>query len=118
VLLFFKTAPERVVQFLHEMAERERAKRDIELPMIRQDIADYLGLTIETASRVLERLERTAAISLLSNRAPFCVSFHCVTRELSAASGKHADFGAISCCIDGTATPPIPTRRVKGLYLI
>ena len=40
----------------------------IELPMTRQDMADYLGLTIETVSRTLAQLEREGVISLLAAR--------------------------------------------------
>ena len=40
----------------------------VELPMSRQDIADYLGLTIETVSRTLTALECSAAIELPTSR--------------------------------------------------
>ena len=63
-LLLLKGAQERVVGFLHEMAEREHADGEIALHMTRRDIADYLGLTIETVSRTLSRLESESAISL------------------------------------------------------
>ncbi len=63
-LLLLKGAQERVVGFLREMAERGHGQNEIALHMTRRDIADYLGLTIETVSRTLSRLESEAAISL------------------------------------------------------
>jgi CRP-like cAMP-binding protein len=68
ILLLIKTARERVVSFLLEMAGRLSANNVVELPMSRQDIADYLGLTIETVSRTLTHLELAAAIELPSSR--------------------------------------------------
>jgi CRP-like cAMP-binding protein len=68
VLLLVKTAQERVVGFLLEMADRARGENEIELPMSRQDIADYLGLTIETVSRTLTQLATTAAIEVPTSR--------------------------------------------------
>ena len=67
-LLLIKSAQERVVGFLLEMAERFAAGGAVELPMSRQDIADYLGLTIETVSRTLTQLEKNAAIEVATSR--------------------------------------------------
>ena len=60
------TARERVAWFLHETMQRsaggDPAPRRIALPMTRQDIADYLGLTIETVSRSFTQLKRETII--------------------------------------------------------
>jgi CRP/FNR family transcriptional regulator, nitrogen fixation regulation protein len=68
VMLLIKTAQERVVGFLLEMANRMPSGNQVELSMSRQDIADYLGLTIETVSRTLTQLENAAAIELPTSR--------------------------------------------------
>jgi CRP/FNR family transcriptional regulator, nitrogen fixation regulation protein len=68
ILLLVKSAQERVASFLLEMQERAGAGNVVELPMSRQDIADYLGLTIETVSRTLTCLENAAAIEVSSSR--------------------------------------------------
>lgn len=62
------TAQERVLSFLSDLAERQGAKTSIDLPMSRLDIADYLGLTIETVSRTMTQLERDGLIGLPSAR--------------------------------------------------
>jgi CRP/FNR family transcriptional regulator, nitrogen fixation regulation protein len=63
VLLGRKTALERVASFLLSLAKQE-GEQTVAIPMSRMDIADYLGLTIETVSRTLSQLEREAAIKL------------------------------------------------------
>ena len=68
MLLLIRNAQERIAAFLLEMAERNRSGNSVDLPMSRQDIADYLGLTIETVSRTLTQLEHDAAIELASSR--------------------------------------------------
>jgi CRP/FNR family nitrogen fixation transcriptional regulator len=68
MLLLIRNAQERIASFLLEMAERVPGADSVELPMSRQDIADYLGLTIETVSRTLTQLESEAAIALPSSR--------------------------------------------------
>ena len=68
MMLLIKTAQERVAGFLLEMAGRAMRLDEVDLPMSRQDIADYLGLTIETVSRTLTLLENSAAIALPTSR--------------------------------------------------
>ena len=68
-LMLIETAQERVSSFLLEMAERISVGDLIVLPMSRQDIADYLGVTIETVSRTFTILENTSAIALPNSRA-------------------------------------------------
>ena len=66
LLLLSTTAEERIICFLMEMVQRAPPREDdvIYLPMTRRDIADYLGLTIETVSRVLWNFERRGAIEI------------------------------------------------------
>jgi CRP/FNR family nitrogen fixation transcriptional regulator len=68
VTLLIKTSSERVADFLLEMADRSPKANEIELPMSRQEIADHLGLTIETVSRTFAKFEAVAAIELPSSR--------------------------------------------------
>jgi CRP/FNR family nitrogen fixation transcriptional regulator len=63
-----RSAMERVGAFLHEAALQSADGRTITLPMTRQDIADYLGLTIETVSRTLSQLERDDVIAIPAAR--------------------------------------------------
>jgi CRP/FNR family nitrogen fixation transcriptional regulator len=60
------TAPMRVSSFLLELSKRHGASTLIELPMSRADVADYLGLTIETVCRVLSRLVGLGLIAIPS----------------------------------------------------
>lgn len=64
VLLGRKTAVERIATFFLSLSDHEKGAEVIDLPMSRSDIADYLGLTKETVSRVLSDLKSSRIIRL------------------------------------------------------
>ncbi|MCW5750548.1 MAG: helix-turn-helix domain-containing protein [Alphaproteobacteria bacterium] len=68
LLLGRKTASERLASFLVGLIDRQAARGGaidvIDLPMGRGEIADYLGLTIETVSRTFTKLKQAGAIAL------------------------------------------------------
>jgi len=67
LLLGRKNAREKVAGFLLNLAQRGDLDH-IQLPMGRQDMADYLGLTIETVSRMLTQLQGDAIVEFPSSR--------------------------------------------------
>ena len=64
LMLGRRSAQERVVGLLLDIAERTHAQAERDVPMSRQDMADYLGLTIETVSRTLTALQDEGLIQL------------------------------------------------------
>ena len=74
VTLGRKTAQEKVASFLYLIAQHADPANEavegitFELPLTRSDIADFLGLTIETVSRQLTKLRQLGAISITNNR--------------------------------------------------
>lgn len=73
LLLGRKTALERVASFLISWAQRQdvcgegklpRPNARLTLPLSRTDLADYLGLTIETVSRSLSQLKKKGLIEI------------------------------------------------------
>lgn len=68
MLIGRQNALERVAVFLLDMLDRQQSLGQIDLPMPRADIADYLGLTIETVSRIFSRLKSEAIISVSGQR--------------------------------------------------
>jgi len=79
IMLGRQTAMERVASFLVQLASRQDAEsgKSIEVPMGRQDIADYLGLTIETVCRAISEMKRARTIDVPDRH-------HIVIRNLAA----------------------------------
>jgi CRP/FNR family transcriptional regulator, anaerobic regulatory protein len=71
LLLGRRTAEEKVAAFLvgwrKRLADIGDERQTISLPMSRQDIADYLGLRIETVSRTLTRFEREKMLAIVTD---------------------------------------------------
>lgn len=68
LLLGRRGAAEKVAAFLLSWASHSKDRQAITLAMTRQDIADYLGLTIETVSRSFSQFERDGVIALANSR--------------------------------------------------
>jgi CRP/FNR family nitrogen fixation transcriptional regulator len=68
LLLGRRTACERVASLLIDLADRAGSPGTLDIPMSRQDMADYLGLTIETVSRTLTQLQLDEIIEVPTSR--------------------------------------------------
>jgi CRP/FNR family nitrogen fixation transcriptional regulator len=68
LLLGRRSAVEKVAAFLVDWSTHSPDTGTVTLEMTRQDIADYLGLTIETVSRTLSQFERDAVIEFATAR--------------------------------------------------
>ncbi|MEO6103174.1 MAG: helix-turn-helix domain-containing protein, partial [Pseudoxanthomonas sp.] len=89
ILLGRRTATERTASFLVTL--RDRWKRingqsaHVALPMTRADIADYLGLTVETVSRSFTRLRQE---NLIAARDPQHIELLDAKRLLALAEAR------------------------------
>jgi CRP/FNR family transcriptional regulator, nitrogen fixation regulation protein len=94
LLLGRKNSVGRVAAFLIEMDERLTAAAVISLPMSRRDIADYLGLTIETVSRALSTLRRAGVLDFISQNLREIVILDPAARYIrlaTVATSAHGD---------------------------
>lgn len=90
LLLGRKSAEERVVSFLLAVQRKCGAHKEIELPMSRLDMADYLGVTIETVSRTMTSLSRRGLIHATGRHR---VALHKLNtlREIAGRDEEEAD---------------------------
>jgi CRP/FNR family transcriptional regulator, anaerobic regulatory protein len=97
LLLGRKTAREKIASLLSIVARREaslhlrasRGKMDFDLPLTREAMADYLGLTLETVSRQMSALKRDGIIGLEGKRRVIIPDFD----RLQDEAGDDADGG-------------------------
>jgi len=100
LLLGRKTARERIASLIAILARREAALRvrapkamlSVDLPLTREEMADYLGLTLETVSRQISALRKDGVIMLEGNRH---VTVPDLDRLLEAA-GDDSDGGMLA----------------------
>ena len=73
------SATERLAKFIFNISEQRKRigwkNNPISLPMTRQDIADYLGLTLETVSREFSKLKTSNIIKILNSKQVFVKDF-------------------------------------------
>lgn len=99
LILGRKTAREKIASFLSILAHRESSLRQstpengtsFELPLTRESMADYLGLTLETVSRQISALKRDRVIELHGMRRVVIPEIE----ALIAESGDDADGGML-----------------------
>lgn len=82
LLLGRKNAIEKIATFLLVLSERLTKNSHVDLPMSRIDIADHLGLTIETVSRSLTQLERQGIIELPTHRRSIVIRDKAALKQL------------------------------------
>lgn len=96
LLLGRKTAREKIATFIEMLARRSHSENvlttKVVLPMTRDQIANYLGLTLETVSRQFNALKKDGIISLTDRRHVDVLDY----AALHEATGDDADGGVLS----------------------
>ncbi|URK87771.1 helix-turn-helix domain-containing protein [Rhizobium sp. RCAM05350] len=75
-----QSAVEKLAAFLVDIAERQGDLEQIDLPMTRVDIGEYLGMTIETVSRSFSRLRDEGILRLHNARTVEFIKPECLRR--------------------------------------
>ena len=83
VLLMNKSAKCRAATFLSDLWVRLGKAQYLDVPMSHQDIADYLGLTIETLSRSITDLERAGLIARVPSQRRLILQNHFGLRRVN-----------------------------------
>jgi CRP/FNR family transcriptional regulator len=100
LLLGRKTAREKIASLIAIIARRDaeakaslvRGRMSVDLPLTRESMADYLGLTLETVSRQISALKNDGVIQLEGKRQVLIPSFD----RLMAETGDDTDGGVLS----------------------
>jgi CRP/FNR family transcriptional regulator len=98
LLLGRKTAREKIASLLAIIARRDaslglrQGKMDFDLPLTREAMSDYLGLTLETVSRQMSALKREGVIILEGKRRIIIPDFD----KLLTVAGDDADGGLMA----------------------
>lgn len=122
LLIHGTTVTERVALFLLEMRSRLSTDKQIDLPMRRKDISDYLGLRLETVSREMNEFQRAKIIKFQAYRqiiirdkarleklASYASKFEC-RKPVKASSGR--DLSTPVTQQKGTQRPGKPGKAV------
>jgi CRP/FNR family transcriptional regulator, anaerobic regulatory protein len=100
LLLGRKTAREKIASLIAIIARRDaeakaslvRGTMSVDLPLTRESMADYLGLTLETVSRQISALKRDGVIALEGKRQVMIPSLD----RLLAETGDDTDGGVLA----------------------
>ena len=103
MLLSKKSAEERIASFLLNLASRFKrrgfSERAFRLSMSRADMANYLGLAVETVSRVFTRFQKQELIAIAGNSKEISVINQQALWDLAALSeGERAELNLIAHC--------------------
>ncbi|MDE3775601.1 Crp/Fnr family transcriptional regulator [Sinorhizobium meliloti] len=106
VLLSRRSAEEKLANFFLLMGRNQNCKQTsiVDLPMTRLDIADYLGMTIETVSRTITKLANSGVIATPERRSVTVLKMETLR---SLADGDESDYWTPSPYRVRSMHPPV-----------